>query len=43
LDADTAKTIVNELDRSTRVIVVENTMLGLNGNGVGQATLAARA
>jgi hypothetical protein len=42
-DAATAKTIVNELDNSTRVIVVEKTMLGLNGKGVGQFTLDARA
>src|SRR6185503_10302412 len=43
LAAETANTIVNELDSSTNVIMLENTMLGLNGNGVGQFTLEARA
>src|SRR6185503_7847080 len=42
-EAATAKTIVSELDNRTSVIVVEKAMLGYNGNGVGQLTLAARA
>jgi hypothetical protein len=43
LAAATANTIVKLLDRRTSVITVEKMMLGLNGNGVGQATLETRA
>src|SRR5215471_17685822 len=40
VEAETAITIVKLLDSRHSVITVENVMLGWNGNGVGQFTLA---
>jgi hypothetical protein len=38
----TAKTIVNELAKSTTVIVVENMIAGLMGKGRGQSGFVSR-